>query len=52
LSDRPTTVAAHVSQLHIYLGIEAWLAQWTTGSPRANRHHHAAHTAAAPRPLA
>ncbi|BAL94042.1 asparagine synthase-related protein [Rubrivivax gelatinosus] len=52
LSDRPTTLAAHVSQLHVYLGIEAWLAQWTSASPCANRQHPPAHTAAAPRPLA
>ena len=25
LSDRPTTLAAHTTEIHIYLGIEAWL---------------------------
>jgi asparagine synthase (glutamine-hydrolysing) len=29
LSGRPTTLPAHIGQLHVYLGMEAWLDRWS-----------------------
>jgi len=29
LSGRPTTLPSHIGQLHIYVGIEAWLNRWS-----------------------
>ena len=37
LSDRPTTLAAHTAEIHIYLGIEAWLQRMTAHSPISPR---------------
>ncbi|MGC4075831.1 MAG: asparagine synthase C-terminal domain-containing protein [Rubrivivax sp.] len=32
LSGRPTPLVSHVSQLHVYIGIEAWLNRWSPTS--------------------
>jgi asparagine synthase (glutamine-hydrolysing) len=35
LSGRPTTIASHMTELHTYLGIEAWLNRWSASQQRA-----------------